>query len=174
MKWIKIVFAGSLLVSTTTFSAEWIASYDNDEMRGTATKFLQTDSDNSVEFDFPYNGGSTMTLVLRSPKTELKGDQKAEDLKPNEAILLISKGQFSCNSYNGCEISVKFDNDKIQKYKMSPAESGRSDVIFFDKSNGFIKSIPNHKKLIIEADFYQAGPKQFKFNLEGYTAPKQG
>ncbi|MGK3363416.1 hypothetical protein ACSLNB_18330 [Citrobacter portucalensis] len=174
MKWIKVVIAGSLLVSTTTFSAEWLASYNNDEMRGTATKFLQTESDNAVDFDFPYNGGSKMTLVLRSPKTELKGEQKAEDLKPNEAMLLISKGQFSCNSYDGCDVSVKFDNEKIQKYKMSPAENGRSDVIFFDKSNSFIKSISNHKKLIIEADFYQAGPKQFKFNLEGYSTPKQG
>ena len=53
MKWIKVVIAGSLLVSTTTFSAEWLASYNNDEMRGTATKFLKTESDKAVDFDFP-------------------------------------------------------------------------------------------------------------------------
>jgi len=159
-------------MTSSALSAEWSTRYKNDEMRGTARKFLQTVSDNSVDFDFPYNGGSKMAIILRSKNTELKEGQKAENLKPNEALLAISKGQFLCNSINNCKISAKFDNDKIQQYSMNEAGDGSADVIFFVNSSSFIKSLQNHKKLIIEADFYQSGPKQFKFDLEGYPTEK--
>ncbi|WBV23039.1 hypothetical protein [Pantoea piersonii] len=173
MKKMKItLLALSLGFSFTSSAADWAVTYNNDEMRGTAQKFLQTQSDNDVEFDFPYNGGSKMAIILRSKKTELKEGQKAEDLKPTEAILAISKGQFSCHSFNDCHVSVKFDNDKIQKYSMSESGNGNSDVIFFDQSSSFIKNIQSHKKVIIEAEFFQAGAKQFKFDLEGFANPK--
>lgn len=167
----------ALLIVTMGFpfassAADWIVNYNNDEMRGTAQKTLQTQSDNDVEFDFPYNGGSKMYIVLRSKKTELKEGQKAEELKPTEAILAISKGQFSCHSFNDCHVSVKFDNGKIQKYSMSEAANGNSEVIFFEESSTFIKNIQNHKKVIIEAEFFQAGAEQFKFDLEGFANPK--
>ncbi|MDU6539162.1 hypothetical protein [Mixta calida] len=166
------VLAATLAFSYSAISADWTVRYNNDEMRGTARKFLQTESDNTVNFDFPYNGGSKMAIVLRSKKTELKNGQKAEDLKPNEALLVIDKGQFSCHSFNDCHVSVKFDNGKIQKYSMSESDDGSSDVIFFDQSSSFIKNIKSHKKLIVEADFYQSGSKQFKFDLEGFSSPK--
>lgn len=161
-----------LMATSTSQSADWHATYKNDEMRGTSTKFLQTDSDNSVEFDFPYSGGSNLTLVLRSKKTQLKKDQKPDDLPVTEALLIISKGQFSCSSYDGCSVSVKFDDGKIQKYSMSGAEDSSSDVIFFDKSSSFIKGVKSHKKMIIEASFFQEGDKQFKFDLTGIEKPK--
>jgi len=160
------------LISLPAFSAGWLATYDTDEMRGTSTKFLQTQSDNSVDFEFPYNGGSKMAIILRSKKEVLKDSQKAEDLKLEEVMLIISKGQYSCTSFDGCEISVKFDNDKIKKYKMNAAANGKSDVIFVSNSQDFIKNIEKHKKLIIEADFYQAGAKQFKFDLSGFSNPE--
>lgn len=165
----KKIFLFFMLItfSHLALSAEWSTSFSSDEMRGTAQKFIQTESDNSVEFDFPYNGGSKMGLMLRSKKSQIKDGQKAEDLPLSEAILVISKGQFLCSSYGDCHVSVKFDDGKIQKFAMSPASGGRSDVIFFEDSKSFIKGIKSHKKLIIEADFYQAGPKQFKFDLVG-------
>lgn len=161
-----------LTVTSSAISAEWTTTYKNDEMRGTARKFLQTESDNSVDFDFPYNGGAKLSIVLRSKNTELKDGQKAEDLKPTEALLVISKGQFICHSFSECKISAKFDNGKILKYSMTESGDGSSDVIFFDNSPMFIKNLQNHKKLIIEADFFQAGSKQFKFDLEGYSTEK--
>lgn len=113
-----------------------------------------------------------MAIILRSKKEVLKDSQKAEDLKLEEVMLIISKGQYSCTSFDGCEISVKFDNDKIKKYKMNAAANGKSDVIFVSNSQDFIKNIEKHKKLIIEADFYQAGAKQFKFDLSGFSNPE--
>lgn len=171
MKRISLMVAG-LMMSGFAFSAEWHTSYKNDEMRGTAQKFVQTESDNAVDFDFPYNGGSKMAIVLRSVKTELKSGQKPESLPLTEAVIIISKGQFSCSSYNDCHVSVKFDDGKIQKYSMTEAADGSADVIFFDNSASFIKKVKNHKRLILEADFFQAGSKQFKFDLTGLDEDK--
>lgn len=113
-----------------------------------------------------------MSIILRSKKLELKEGQKPEDLKPTEALLVISKGQFSCNSFNDCHVSVKFDNDKIQKFSMEGAADSSSDVIFFSNSASFIKNLQAHKKLFIEASFFQAGEKQFKFNIDGLSTPQ--
>jgi hypothetical protein len=113
MKKVAFLVLG-MMISGVAVSAEWHTSYKNDEMRGTAQKFSQTESDNAVDFDFPYNGGSKLTIVLRSKKTELKAGQKPESLPLTEAIIVISKGQFSCNSYDGCHVSAKFDDGKIQ------------------------------------------------------------
>lgn len=165
------IFSVLLLMTSSTFAAGWNVSYQNDEMRGTAQKFIQNDSENEVNFEFPYNGGSGMSIVLRSKKVELKDGQKPEDLKPTEALLVISKGQFMCSSFDDCHVSVKFDNEKIQKFTMTGASDSSSDVIFFSNSASFIKNLQSHKKLFIEASFFQAGEKQFKFNVEGLSSP---
>lgn len=164
----KNIFAAIALIAFSTHAKDWTPSYQNDEMRGTAQKFLTLDSENSADFDFPYNGGSELSIVLRSKKTTLKKGQKPEELMPTEALLLISKGQFLCNSYGGCHVSVKFDQDKIKTYSMNEAADGSADVIFFSAPSGFIKNIKSHKQVIIEAEFYQEGKKQFKFNLDNY------
>lgn len=160
------------VLSSAASASNWDTSYSTDEMRGTAQKFVQTDSDNNVDFDFPYNGGSGLGLMLRSKKTQLKDGQSAEGLKLSEAAIVISKGQFNCNSFDDCHISAKFDDGKIQKFAMSPAKGGRADVLFFDNPKPFIDNVKSHKRLIIEADFYNSGPKQFKFDLSGAEPPK--
>lgn len=55
---------------------------------------------------------------------------------------------------------------------MSDAANGIVDVIFFNISSSFIKNIKTHEKLILEADFYQSGKKQFKFDLTGLQSEK--
>lgn len=168
-----LCFIALMGLSQPLFASSWVASYDNDEMRGTARKFLQNESSNDVQFDFPYNGGSKMVITLRSKKIELKSGQKPEDLKVTEALLSITKGQFICHSFNDCQVSVKFDDGKIQKYSMTEAGDGSSDVIFFDQSSSFIKNVQSHKNLIIEAEFYQAGSRQFKFDLDGMNVSQK-
>lgn len=169
----KILAAvGFFVLCHSALASDWSTSYSNDEMRDTAQKFVQTESDNEVSFDFPYNGGSKLGLMLRSKKTHLKDGITAESLPLSEAVIVISKGQFLCSAYSDCHVSAKFDNGKIQKFSMSPASGGRSDVLFVDNSKSFIENVKSHKKIIIEADFYNSGAKQFKFDLSGIQPPK--
>lgn len=171
MKWLKFAILSTALISSQAMSARWALTYSKDEMRGTTEKILQTESLRPVELLPPYEGGSWLGIVLRSPKVELKEGESPDNIEVDKAILAISKGQFNCPSYDGCHINVKFDDQKIEKYKTLKPNNGSSDVIYLEDPEKFLQDIKKHKQLIIEADFYQSGPQQFKFNLNGYANP---
>ncbi|QZY64336.1 MULTISPECIES: hypothetical protein [Providencia] len=160
-------------ISAPIMAGEWYASYDEDEMRGTARKILMLSSENKHEFSFPYAGGTSMTLILRSAKTTLQKEQKASDLKVSEAIVYIDKGQFICQAYDQCYVSVKFDNNPIEKYSVLKPQDHSSDSFFIKNSKKFIKQAANSKKVIIEATFYNESNKQFKFDLTDMDKAKE-
>lgn len=168
---LPIALITTSIFSTSAFASDWYVSYTNDEMRNTSTKFMGITSTNTEEFDFPYQGGSKLLITLRSDKTELKPDQKPSDLKLKEAMVIISKGMFTCQSYDNCFVSAKFDSNPIEKYTVLKPTDHSSNVFFIKNEKKFIKQIMESKKLIIEATFYKEGSKQFKFNLEGFDQP---
>lgn len=142
--------------ASTPALSKWEYHQQEDKMRNQSTKYASLDSDNALSFDFPYNGGSMGELVLRnSPKY-------GKDL-----MLQISKGQFMCNSYDGCYVHVKFDNQPIVQYEATESSSGRSDVIFIHNYGAFIQHLKQAKKVIIEAEFYQEGWKELEFSPTG-------
>ena len=54
---------------------------------------------------------------------------------------------------------------------MAEAADGSADIIFFINSAPFINRVKSHKKLILEAQFFQEGAQQFKFDLTGFNNP---
>lgn len=168
---LPIAVIATSIFSASAFAGDWYVSYSNDEMRNTATKFMGLMSTNTHEFGFPYQGGSKLIITLRSNKTELKEEQKPEDLKLQEAMVTITKGMFTCESYDNCYISAKFDNSPIEKYTVLKTQDHSNNVFFIKNESKFIKQIIKSKKLIIEATFYKEGNQQFKFNLEGFDTP---
>lgn len=160
-------------ISTPLMAGEWYVSYHEDEMRDTSTKILMLSSENKHEFSFPYAGGTSMTLVLRSAKTTLQKGQKASDLKVSEAIVYVDKGQFICQAYDQCYVSVKFDSSPIEKYSVLKPQDHSSDSFFIKNSKKFIKQAANSKKVIIEASFYNESNKQFKFDLTDMDKAKE-
>lgn len=172
MKWFKFALLGTALISSQAMSARWVLTYAKDEMRGTTEKILQTNSKRPVDLQPPYQGGSWLAMVLRSPRVELKEGENPDNIQLDKAILIITKGQFNCPSYDGCHINVKFDDEKIQKYKTLKPNNGSTDVIYLENPKEFLQDIAKHKKLIIEADFFQSGARQFTFDLNGYSTPE--
>lgn len=55
---------------------------------------------------------------------------------------------------------------------MAEAADGSADIIFFINSAPFINRVKSHKKLILEAQFFQEGAQQFKFDLTGFNNPR--
>ncbi|PJG81976.1 hypothetical protein [Caviibacterium pharyngocola] len=138
----------------------WEYRETKDEMRETTNYFASILSSNKVEFSFPYQGGSHLYMTLR----------KHSELG-NDVMFIISKGQFSCR-INGCKISVKFDNNKVENYTMSEPDSGGSDTLFISSSQDikkFTDKLRKSKKVIVELPFYEHGKKQFTFDIEGLT-----
>lgn len=135
----------------------WQYETSKDEMRGIESKFATTVSTNTVDFDFPYNGGSKLILTLRKRGTGV------------DVMVAVSKGQILCGIQN-CETAFKFDNSAVQSITMSEPESHSSDLLFIthDKTRSkTISQLKNSKKLVIEVPFYQEGKKQFTFNVSG-------
>lgn len=133
----------------------WIYKNAKDEMRGQEAKFATTVSTNSVDFDFPYNGGSKLILTLRKSGNE------------TDVMVTVSKGQILCE-IRGCETAFKFDTGAVQTITMTEPDNHASDVLFVmhDKTEDkIINHLKTSKKLIIEVPFYQEGKKQFTFDV---------
>jgi hypothetical protein len=133
----------------------WQYSDSKDEMEGTTSYFATTTSTNQVDFDFPYDGGSTMDLTLRNMG------------QGNEVVITISKGQFMTSISDDETIKLKFDDGKPFSVSYNSANDGSSNVIFPNQSKKIISKIRNSKKLMIEASFFNSGRKIFNFELDG-------
>ena len=130
----------------------WIAGEEQDAMRGKTTKYYQTKSLNQVIFKFPYDGGSTLSIMIID-----RGNRK-------DVMLKISKGQLMVHDRI---ILAKFDDGKAERYSISPASDGSHDVAFIEDSNRFISKLKKAKTALIEAEFYNEGANQFSFDVAG-------
>lgn len=141
-------------------TSKWTYDESNDEMRGIKSKFASIESDNQVNFNFPYDGGSNLQITLRQKTNE-----------STEVMFVINKGQYSCDTISdNCFASVKFDNQAIKEIELDGTTDHSSDTLFIKYSTDtdrFIHDISKSKALIIELPFYQEGNKQFKFSPSG-------
>jgi len=135
---------------------KWRYTESKDKMgRGTIKNAL-VDSINKLSFAFPYQGLQSATLQLR------KHPKYGKDV-----IVSIEKGQFLCNSYRGCKVSVRFDNRKPLRYNVSEPSDNSSTYIFIRNYKSFVSRAKKSKKIYIEAEFYQEGIRVMEFNSEG-------
>lgn len=137
--------------------SNWYYESSKDEMRNIETKYASINSINKVNFDFPYDGGSSLQIIIRQQNNSVP-----------EVIFSISKGQFLCKS-NDCGITYKFDNGSLKYYKLSKSSDNSSTALFIANSmdaSSFIAEILKSEYLIVELPFYQSGNKQFKFDVK--------
>lgn len=137
-------------------SSNWEYDESEDEMRGETSYFASNESINTVELQFPYQGGTRLNIVLR------------DNAKYGEDIMfLINKGQIFC-SYQDCHVNIKFDNGEVQRYETSRAEGGSSEVLFLTNNiSGFVERLKKSENVTIEVNFYNHGAEQFKFDISG-------
>lgn len=164
----KLIVAAIALIALSAQASDWSTGYKKDEMRGTTQKIMWLESENSAYFDFPYEGGSKLGIVLLSKRVTLKTGQKPEDLKPEFAYIYIDKGQFVCPANDPCRVNIKFGQDSIIPFTMTEPEDGNSNGLYFYYPEQFIKYLKSHKSVIIEPRFFEEGRKQFKFDLSNY------
>ena len=86
----------------------WRFSESRDDMRQKEVHYASIKSTNAADFDFPYNGGARLEIVLR------KGDPGSGF--GLDVLAIIEKGQFECSSYRGCTATVKFDDGKVETW----------------------------------------------------------
>lgn len=137
-------------------SSNW--QYDNseDEMRGETSYFASNESINTVELQFPYQGGTKLNILLRDNAKHGK-----------DIMFIVNKGQIFCG-YQDCHVNIKFDDGEVQRYETSEAEAGSSEVLFLTNNiSGFVKKLKSSKTIMVEVNFYNHGAEQFKFDVSG-------
>jgi hypothetical protein len=117
--------------------------------------YASIDSDNSIDFEFPYDGGSTGSITVRNT------DHK------NEVMVGISKGQFN-SGVDGTAVRVRFDDKKAVPFDCGEPSDGSSDVLFIESPKKFITMLKASKKVIIQAEFYDSGLKEMEFDTKDF------
>jgi hypothetical protein len=134
----------------------WSYHSSEDKVRGGQSYFASATSTNSVHLDFPYEGGSTLTMTVRhSPASDA------------DVLLILSSGQLLCHSYDGCYATVRFDDKPAERVELSESADNSSDTVFVSDAASFIEKLKKAKKAIVELEIYQAGRPQFEFDVHG-------
>lgn len=140
--------------------SNWSYTTSEDKVRGGKSQFAWTSSTNTVDFDFPYNGGSRLDInIRRRPSDGLT------------AYLTIDKGQMLCDVNDGCYAMVRFDGGKARRFSMMGPSDYSSETVFIEDAETFLNRLRKSKTAVVELEFYQAGRPQFEFNTAGLEWP---
>lgn len=139
-----------------TDAPKWTYSDSKDEMRGTTTRFASVESDNLLDFAFPYNGGATGSLTLRErPQDGLN------------ILLAVSKGQFQCHALEGGNVTVKFDDGPLEGFPCYEPSDATPGLLFIGNERRFLHRLRVSRKITVEAQFFEEGPRQLTFETRG-------
>jgi hypothetical protein len=152
------LFLALILGFSTISAGAWEYRAVEDKMRGTTTHAAHVLSTNSVQFAFPYAGGSRLRLLL------IQGSSGR-----TVVTVHISKGQIFCPG--NCRLSVKFDDGPVIAQAAYGSRDGSSDSVNLDSGRFMVEGLSGAKRLIVEVPFYQQGSRQFDFNVEGLVWP---
>lgn len=144
----------ALLNIKATIARDKVYSEDQDSMTGKLTKMESFESSNTVDFAFPYQGGTRARLLLRNHP------QYGKDV-----ILEISKGQLMCHSFSNCSVSISIDGGPVFAVNGVGAADGSSTSVFMKWS--LVSKLKGAKSIKIQPPTFQNGQPVFEFDLTG-------
>ena len=133
----------------------WHYEESLDQMGRGNVKTAAIRSVNEMQFHFPYQGAQRAWLELRIHPRYGK-----------DVILSIEHGQLLCG-IDPCNVIVRFDQGAPQTYTaLRPADHSTT-VLFIRNYDRFLANLRKSRKVYIEAQFYQEGPRVFEFDVAG-------
>lgn len=140
-----------------TLAAKW--TYDNheDNMTSKQVRTASIESENTVEFGFPYEGAQHGTLILRTHPSY-----------GHDVIFRLEKGQILGDSYNGFSIRVRFDEHEPESWDATESADHDSSVIFLQDYDRFLSKLRKSKTVRIQVKVYQEGEPSFEFSVAGF------
>jgi hypothetical protein len=142
-------------VETAPAPNSWEYQTTRDEMRDTSARIARLVSENQIELSWPY-GTVSGHLIIR--------DRSQDGLN---VMFTVDEGQILCNSYSGGHLSLRFDHGPVETFSCDEATGGTNDLVFFSSEHEILRRLQHAHRLILEADFYDAGTRQFTFNVAG-------
>ena len=138
--------------ATETPSSKWTYDSQRDEMRSEVSEFASVNSENTIEFGFPYGEQPASITVRKNPQYGI------------DVMFGIPSGQILCHGFGDSYLNVKFDDGPIRRFDCNGSSDGTSEVSFIVNSRQFISALKESDRTIIEAEFYQAGRQQYIFD----------
>jgi hypothetical protein len=142
-------------------AAKWRYHVDTDPMTSKKARYASIDSENTLNFDFPYQGEQHGTLTLRD-----------HPIHGRDVMIHIDKGQILCQSYQDCTIRVRFDEGSPQRWSAVGPADNSSTVIFLRNEGGFIQRLRAAKVVRIQIPVYQEGEPMLEFHIGGFDYSK--
>jgi len=118
-------------------------------------------STNTVNFDFPYRGSQHATLTLRTHPRYGK-----------DVIFSIERGQLLCNSYDGCNVLIRFDDGQAQTFSASGPSDNSTEMLFIRNYYKFVAGMLKAELIRISAQVYQEGSPVFEFDVRGFDSSR--
>lgn len=138
-------------------AAKWHYFASTDPMTSRTSRTAQIESENVVNFDFPYQGAQRATLILRDHPTHGR-----------DVIFQIERGQLLCNSYEGCSVRIRFDEAKAEMWNASPPSDNSSTVLFVRNESRFVQRLRAAKVVRVQVSAYEEGAPTFEFEVGGF------
>lgn len=147
--------------SSSAPGEQWVYSQSEDPMAKGTTYSATVQSTNTVDFKFPYRGSQHATLILRTHPRFGKN-----------VVLRIERGQFLCNSYDGCNVLIRFDDGKAQTFSAAGPSDNSTETLFIRNYPRFIAGMLKAERVRISAEVYQEGSPVFEFEVRGFDAAR--
>lgn len=147
----KIIFALLALLALSA-QAGWQYDESADQMTGKKTITAVIESNNSLNLDRPYSGQNYGRIhVRRHPTYGL------------DVIVTVDKGQILCRAYDGCSVSVRFDDHQPMRFSGKSSADYNSKVVFLSNASRFIEGAKKARKIFVQLTMYQAGSPVLEF-----------
>jgi hypothetical protein len=142
-------------------SSQWTYYQTDDDMGKGVVYTAHVSSTNTVEFSFPYSGEQHATIFLRTHPRWGKN-----------LYFRIEKGQLLCNSYDGCNVLVRFDDGAAMNFSAIGPEDNSTEVLFIQNYGRFVEKMLKAKRIRIAVDVYQEGAPTFEFDVSDFDQDK--
>lgn len=125
-------------------------------MTDTKNVWASLKSDNYIEQEFPYEGDTYATIIVRYMKKY-----------GTDVILEIDKGQIVGIDVNATNfVSAKFDDAEPRKYYFDNAADMSTEQVFLRNAKDFINRCKSAKVIKIDIPMFQAGRPVFTFHVD--------
>lgn len=141
------------LLSSSAIAGQWRYEDSTDKMTGKKAGTAALVSDQSLSLPFPYAGENRGTLMVRNHPTY-----------GLDVIVGVDKGQIICRTYDGCRLSVRFDDGKPQRFAAMPAADHSSEFVFIRDKKRFIAAAKKAKRIFVQLPMFQAGDQVLEFS----------
>jgi hypothetical protein len=139
----------------------WEYRETTDPMTDGTTYFACVTSNGEVNLTSPYEPVTADLCIRKAPRSGV-----------NVMVSLNGDGQMLCQSYQSCDISIRFGDGAPQTFSAIGPSDNSSHMVFIENESRFLKAVQSAPITRIQATFYQAGDQVMEFNTANLEWPR--